>query len=264
MCAKIVNSIHDISSFAMNYSFVHKFFSPVTAISRAVLDVLAPHTCVICDLSIHETSRSEFICEHCLDSLAPAPSSEEIYDDLLQHFAEDSLSVSKVYSRYAAGHDDDASFGILKAIHKLKYNGFSKLGIEFGRELGEMMKYLGETHYDAIIPVPIHHARRRERGYNQSELIATGMSQVMNVKCDFRSVHRIRYTSTQTKLSKAEREKNVANAFASHGSNELDNRIFLLVDDVLTTGSTVNTIATQMLEHGARRVDVVTIAKAVR
>lgn len=238
---------------------------PFKLLFSSFLDVIAPSHCMICGdyIAEHQRQRSSFLCASCLDSLPAAPSAAEIYDDLLRHFPGDSLAITNGYARYAALHNKEEE-GILSAIHKLKYQGFSGLGIELGEELGLMLKHLGVGGYDALVPVPIHHARRRERGYNQAECIAQGMSKVMNIPLNSKLIKRSRYTSSQTKLSKEERSQNIAGAFC--GGKEwqtLRNGSFLLVDDVLTTGSTLNTIATTMLELGARQVDIATVAKAV-
>lgn len=139
------------------------------------------------------------------------------------------------------------------------------VGREFGREVGETMWHLGILAADAAVPVPIHHARRRERTYNQAELIAEGISCATGIPLLRKAILRRRYTTTQTRLSADERHTNLTAAFVPGGDcPSLQDKIVLLADDVLTTGSTINACATALLEAGARRVDVAVIAAAVR
>jgi ComF family protein len=116
---------------------------------------------------------------------------------------------------------------------------------------------------EAIVPVPIHHARRRERTYNQSELIGRGIAEKTGVPFLMHALMRRRYTTTQTRLNAEQRHSNLSGAFtAGRDSNLVHDKVVLLTDDVLTTGSTINACATALLSAGARRVDVAVIAAA--
>lgn len=127
------------------------------------------------------------------------------------------------------------------------------------------MRHLGFAEAHAILPVPLHHARRRERTYNQAELIARGISQATGIPVLNKALVRTRYTTTQTMLSAAERHTNLRDAFApGKQSAHIRGKVVMLVDDVLTTGSTLNTCATALLEAGARRVNVAAVAAAAR
>ncbi|MBL7975911.1 MAG: ComF family protein [Candidatus Kapabacteria bacterium] len=233
-------------------------------IGNAWLEMVAPRHCSICEQWFETVPHgvSEFICNRCLDSLTPAPYPDALLNDLIKHFPGDTLSISNAYSRYLVSPSEERS--ILNAIHKLKYQGFSRLGTEFGREVGKTVEFFSRETYTAIVPVPIHHARFRERGYNQAELIADGISSVLTLPVWKDVIKRSRYTKTQTTFSATKRTQNVQGAFAPYkNSNRLYNANILVVDDVLTTGSTVNTIGQFLLEHGARRIDVATVAKAM-
>ena len=112
--------------------------------------------------------------------------------------------------------------------------------------------------YDAIVPVPLHKIKYRERGYNQSALLAKQVSLLINVPVQDNLLIRNRYTKSQTNLSKIARERNVSGAFfcsSSFGAERI-----LLIDDVITTGSTVNACADALITAGIKQVDVFALA----
>jgi len=115
---------------------------------------------------------------------------------------------------------------------------------------------------DIIIPVPLHKVKERERGYNQSFYIAKGISENNNLIIDKTSLQRVYYTTTQTKLNLLQRKSNIKNAFLVKDNNNIANKNILLVDDVVTTGSTINECARVLLENGAQKVYVSSIAIA--
>ena len=137
-------------------------------------------------------------------------------------------------------------------VHNLKYAGVQALGLELGRRLGKIVVERG-IHADAIIPIPLHRRKLRERGYNQAELIARGVSEVSDipVRCDL--VRRKKYTKTQTVLSLNERRENMEDAFevAPIKRTEVENEQFIVIDDVVTTGSTMIACADVLRASGA-------------
>jgi ComF family protein len=114
------------------------------------------------------------------------------------------------------------------------------------------------SNYSAIIPVPLHKTRRRERGYNQSEEIARALAKSLNLSLRSELLLRLRHTSTQTKKTRTEREENMQNAFSC--PFQLKDEKVLLVDDVITTGSTVEACIRSLRQAGAGSVDVFAIA----
>ncbi len=116
--------------------------------------------------------------------------------------------------------------------------------------------------YDLIIPVPLHPRKARERGFNQSGVLAHGLSRRTGIKLSRKGLVRTRYTGTQTRLSRKDRRKNVKGAFRVSEGADLNGKSVLLVDDVYTTGATVNECANVLMEAGVVRVDVLTLARA--
>ena len=114
---------------------------------------------------------------------------------------------------------------------------------------------------DVIVPVPLHSSRLRERGYNQSELLGHQIARLLNLPVKADALQRIRHTKSQMELSASERHQNVANAFAC-ADKSLSGQTVLLIDDVCTTGSTLDACACALKQSGVTSVWAVTLAKA--
>ncbi|MBI4418526.1 MAG: ComF family protein [Ignavibacteriales bacterium] len=138
--------------------------------------------------------------------------------------------------------------------HALKYEGFQSAGRMIGGVLGEQMNEWG-IGADAIVPVPLHRAKHRERGFNQAESIARGISDRTGWPVVTGVLERTRPTQTQTKLDAVERQKNVEGAFAvrkkMHG---LGGKTCIIVDDVITTGATIVSCAHALRSAGASTI----------
>ena len=132
-------------------------------------------------------------------------------------------------------------------IHELKYKGNKEAGIFLGQQLGETLKeaplFQG---IDYLIPVPLHPKREKQRGYNQSLMIAQGISEVTGISIGDKYLVRAVHTATQTKKSAEERFKNVKDIFEVRFPEELEGKHVLLIDDVLTTGATLEACAHQL------------------
>jgi competence protein ComFC len=145
----------------------------------------------------------------------------------------------------------------------LKYQEFKSLGFELGRQIGEKL-HEWNVEADLIIPVPLHKIKFRERGYNQSDLIAMGISSVIEKPVLTDTIRRIRHTETQTKLNMHQRQTNMQNAFQinSKKSGSIKGKTCLLVDDVVTTGATTNSCAKELATCGAKAVIAASAALA--
>jgi len=135
--------------------------------------------------------------------------------------------------------------------HSLKYDEVTAFGFELGVRLG---KKISDSTIECIIPVPLNKRKERERGYNQSDCIAHGVSSVTNIPVLPYAVRRTRYTVTQTHLNAEERKKNIADAFEVRDVNSIREKHILLVDDIITTGSTIQEIARVLKRGGASRI----------
>lgn len=234
-----------------------KILNSLKKIVLSPLNVLSPKHCFVCDKFINYETNIDFVCDECYYKFPLAPSPEIIFNKLTENFPPDDLAISSAIALFRVAHNSD----YMKIIHSIKYYGFRKVGYQLGNELGKLIKNQINIGYDFIVSVPIHSARLRERGFNQSEIIARGIAKILGVSVDTKLIKRFRYTKTQTLLSGEERKTNVQNVFKGYNEKtKLNNETILLIDDVLTTGSTINECAKTLLNIGARRVDVATLA----
>ena len=148
-------------------------------------------------------------------------------------------------------------------IHQLKYKGRTDVGIFMGEILGNDLKK--SAHFadiDAVVPVPLHLAKQRKRGYNQSEQFAIGLASAMNIDMDATSFIRTVDTQTQTRKSRFARWENVKEIFHVADAGKLANKHLLLVDDVITTGATLESAANILLQIEGVKLSIACIGFA--
>ena len=147
-------------------------------------------------------------------------------------------------------------------LHALKYKNYPEVGIALGKLYGELLLSSGyKTEFDCIIPVPLHPARERRRGYNQSTKLAEGLAEKLLLPVYDNMVKRNTMTETQTKKTKLDRWINVNYVFSVVSKDELENKRILLVDDVVTTGATVEACAQAILDAGCLDISILCIAE---
>ncbi|MDO8955761.1 MAG: ComF family protein [Deltaproteobacteria bacterium] len=151
-----------------------------------------------------------------------------------------------------------------EVISRFKFRGISRLAKPLGILLAEYEDpEFTFSEFDLILSVPLHPQRLRKRGFNQSLLLARRISRVHSIPLDFTALQRIRHTQPQTELSGPERKKNIRGAFAVKKSAIISGKRILLIDDVFTTGATVQECSKALLKAGAKRVDVMTLARVL-
>ncbi|MGQ9804608.1 MAG: ComF family protein [Chlorobiales bacterium] len=226
-------------------------------ILRPLLHLAYPNVCIICQTLLH--SDETYICHECQNGfdtfLLPNESTHNMLASLNelspnQTTIDDALSL---YHFYKQG-------SLQSLIHSIKYDGFSQLAVEQGRRLGDTVhREKPHSKFDCIVPMPLHRLRKIERGYNQAERLATGVSERIGVPVK-ELVRRIRYTTTQTKLTLTERKSNLKDAFECVAT--LNGESLLLIDDVFTTGSTLLECAKTLKHSGAGKITIATLAVA--
>ncbi|MGQ1911756.1 ComF family protein [Marinifilum sp. RC60d5] len=150
-----------------------------------------------------------------------------------------------------------------KLIHKLKYHNQQGIGVELGKHLGAQLKKSDFfKDIDLIVPVPLHAEKQRIRGYNQAALVAKGISYSLNVPVEVNNLYRTVHTQSQTRKNKLERWQNVDNIFKIKNAPQFTGKHILLVDDVVTTGSTLEACAHAILQAEDSRVSIATLAYA--
>ncbi len=258
----------DIHPFLQRFSqaFLDAIFPPKCLICGA-FDGLVPDNKVSSDSPAHVTAS--YFCEACRKGLAPIASpfcskcglpfiSREGED----HTCSECLVEEKYFRRARAFGVYDGS--LMDAIHRFKYAKRAS----FARPLSALVRVTFFRFWDVnsihlIVPVPLHMKRLRERGFNQSFLLIRRWARQEGLPFDGLTLSRSRWTEPQTALSRKERHKNIKGAFAVKDPEKIVGQKILLVDDVYTTGSTVNECARVLMEAGAKFVDVLTLARAL-
>ncbi len=150
-----------------------------------------------------------------------------------------------------------------RLIHCIKYEGRKELALALGRWYGHTLSAVpGFASTDFIIPVPLHPKKELQRGFNQSSWLARGLSESLEVPLLERVLVRTQYTVSQTQKSRLERFQNVVRAFQLNASEELEGKHLLLVDDVLTTGATLEACGLQLLKKEGVKLSLITLAIA--
>lgn len=205
-------------------------------IIRSISHMIYPEVCLICTKELTTSEKS--ICSFC-------------YEDLhFTHFEKytESTSLDKLFwGRVSI----EASYALLyfekgqstqQLLHALKYKSNPHVGIEFGRIIGRRIKKMnGFKKIDLLIPVPIHPKKEFIRGYNQSEQIANGVSEIMNIPVDPHFLKKRSHTGSQTKRGRFARWDNVVNNFMLK-KNRSNPKHIAIIDDVITTGATLEAL----------------------
>lgn len=151
---------------------------------------------------------------------------------------------------------------IREAILALKFANLRSIGGLLSTHLGEALREDGLS-FDVLTPVPLHKRRMRERGYNQSEILAKGLGKEMGIQVDGRCLHRVRYVGAQARAATAEeRRANVAQAFEGR-PGRVEGKKVAIIDDVTTTGSTLRACAAALKRAGAAEVWGITVAREI-
>lgn len=150
-------------------------------------------------------------------------------------------------------------------IHQLKYNGNKNIGLYLGTLMGASLLLSPRISLpDLLIPLPLHAAKEFKRGYNQAALLCQGISEKTGIPTNCNAVIRSRQTATQTKKHRTERWTNVDGSFSTPGSSVLQGKHILLVDDVITTGATLEACAQTILTSPGTSISFAAIAFASR
>lgn len=203
--------------------FLFSAFSSLT-------DLIFPRLCVACETSL--AGGELFLCSACL---ADFPFSDEAFtsgDEVLRRMDE-AYRPEKFHSLFYYNKYSDYRH----LIYALKYRSKKELGFYLGQMLGERM--LGKTDADCIIPVPLHPKRERERGFNQSLFIASGVADILKIEVWDDVVFRTVNNVSQTGKGTEERWQNAANIFVLKNAEKIQGRHVLVIDDVITTGATI-------------------------
>ena len=221
-----------------------------------LIGLIYPEICCACNQRL--TKQEETICLHCIYSL---PKTNFLkYDDnpIARH----------LWGRVPFEHATSMFYFTKKGriqnlMYELKYNGRYDVGLKLGISLGAALKDIDFwKEVDVILPVPLHPKKLKLRGYNQSDAIAEGMAEAMEIETDPSVLRRVKFNKSQTQKGKLERWSNVENIFELKNAEKVKGKHVLLIDDVLTTGSTLEACAETLLKVEGLKVSIATLACA--
>lgn len=226
----------------------------MTQLLRDFISLLYPRNCISCQRIL--ITQEEFLCFHCVMSLPKANCHLKKPNPILEKLC----STPKICHGYA--YLGFSARGIAqKMIHKVKYENLRALGSCLGQWFGhEIIDSVHLSGVNLILPVPLHKDRLKARGYNQSDLIAQGLAEVLELPLRTDLLTRERHTSTQTKKSKTERWVNVENLFKVSDLEYVKGKHILLVDDVITTGATIESAAQELVRSGCAKISIACLA----
>jgi ComF family protein len=212
-----------------------------------------PKICDACGKSL--LHQEEILCTSCLIKLPRTEFHSDPENDLSQVFwGRVPIEQATALMHFVKGSP------YRKLIHKLKYQNRPDIGVFLGRELGgELNNSKPFQNLDFIVPVPLHPDKQKIRGYNQAERIAAGISEVMDVPVSSDNLYRNVFTKTQTKKGRYDRWENVSEVFSVRDERELTGKHLLLVDDVITTGATIEACAQVLLKVPDVKVSIASI-----
>lgn len=219
-------------------------------VAEPLLDFIYPPLCFVCEQGLVDAER--VVCARCWTSFPEVRKSDPVWTEQKTKFAEEEI-IHDILSCYLFEKEG----ALQQVVHLLKYQGIKSLGVRLGRDVGK--RFITNQLFsraDYLLPIPLHKLKQRERGYNQSEFICKGISEITTIPVNSSLVARAKYTRSQTRLNIEERRENVDDAFRINPKfqSEIKGKAFVLVDDVITTGSTMNACARELLNNGARTV----------
>lgn len=233
---------------------------------KNAMEFTFPHTCICCDKSIEKEkifcddcfSKIPFVegnlCYRCGRKLNLLPINEKM-------LCADCLNKRPIYDKARAAFQ----YNTVSKSCILKFKNTGRM--DYKKQFVALLEQAGKDLFpdtDIIMPVPLHWRRKVSRGYNQAGVIGKALSKKIKIPYTDKILIRSRHTPKQEKKTNKERHKNVKNAFMVKKPRKIKNKTVLLIDDVLTTGATVNTCAKELKKAGAQTVFVLTIAHTTR
>lgn len=222
---------------------------------RSVSHLIYPETCLICEQELSSSEHS--ICSFC---------SQDLEYTHFEKYTEPTELDKLFWGRVKIEHTFSLLFfrkekSTQQILHALKYKHSPQVGIEFGRIIGRTLKsYPLSKEIDLLVPVPIHPKKEFQRGYNQSEELANGISDILSVPVDPHFLKKQQHTGSQTRKGRFERWDNVSSVFRIGKSRSAPKHI-AIVDDVITTGATLESIVRTVQENYPDiRVSIISLA----
>jgi len=221
-----------------------------------ISELFYPSLCVTCGNRL--ISQEKYVCTECWQDLPVTNFHLNVENKVAQLFW-GRIKIEQATSFFA--YKKGSKYQQL--IHYIKYKGMQELGIETGKRFAfSLMDSEFMNGIDIIVPIPLHPKKQKKRGFNQSEIIGLGMAEVSKKPLSGDNLYREVFTSTQTRKNRYDRWQNVEGIFSIKHPEKFTGKHILLVDDVVTTGSTLEAAAHQLLKSEDTRVSIATLAFA--
>jgi ComF family protein len=221
---------------------------------RNIIHLLYPEICAGCGSDL--LSGKNLICDDCINAM-PFTGFYLYRDNPVEKIFRGRLPVVT-----ASAHTYFTKDSVVQNIlHSLKYGGNKEIGNYMGRMIGRSLKTCEwNNELSALIPLPLHFSRQKKRGYNQAQMICEGISAEMNVPVLTGVIERRKNTATQTRKSRTERWNNIESKFELKNAPEIMNKHVLLVDDVITTGATLEACGAELFKTEGLRLSIAAFA----
>jgi ComF family protein len=195
--------------------------------------LIYPHACAGCGSEVY--NRDALVCWRCIESL-PRTGFEKHHENPVYRIFAGRLKVENAMSWLYFSKRTAAQ----ELIHAVKYKGNQALGRQLGQMMGKALLHCTwAADIEAVVPMPLNIRKLRQRGFNQADLLAAGLGEVIGVPVEKVAVMRTKHTATQTRKNRVQRWLNVEHVFDIAENHNLDNKHVLLIDDVITTGATM-------------------------
>lgn len=226
-------------------------------IKDSVLHLLFPHICTGCGSDIlHEES---VLCMRCIDAM-PETNFELHPNNPVEKTFWGRLPLAGATAQFYFTKESLMQH----LMHQFKYKGNKELGMQLGKIMGEQIKKSARFEADILVPLPLFAPKEKRRGYNQAAILCEGMAEAMNLPVLDKIISRPRHTETQTKKGRIERWKNMEGKFILSDADAIKNMHLLLVDDVVTTGATLEACGNELLKAENVRLSIATLCIASR
>ena len=227
-------------------------------IINSTLHLFYPHVCTGCGSDLLE--KNNLLCLKCIHDL-PHTDFADLPNNPVEKYFWGRIPLTAAYSQFYFSKE----FLIQHLIHQLKYRGDTNIGFYLGEMMGKTLLNSNRfSSIDALIPLPLYASKEHKRGYNQAAVICNGMSAIMNVPVLNGAVIRQHATETQTRKHRTERWENVKQSFKVVNQQELAGKHLLLVDDVVTTGATLEACGNVILQQDNVQLSIATLAYAAK
>ncbi|MFZ4798908.1 MAG: ComF family protein [Bacteroidia bacterium] len=223
---------------------------------KYLLQLIYPNTCLCCHNHLVDTEN--FVCTLCLLEL-PATNFHLKPNNDLEKVFWGRVNIERAIALLFYKKGGKTS----KILHALKYHDTPEIAEFLGRYYGTFLKdFVKENNIEAVVAIPLHKKKLYMRGYNQSEKLAAGMAETLGIENLSKHLIRTKFTETQTKKSRLDRSENVNKVFEVNEVKMFENKHVLLIDDVITTGATIDSCAAEMLQIYNCKVSVAGLAFA--